>query len=90
MIFTAPSLLRPNSSRTICTMSSAWLSSLAKISVLGMLASRPSSRRFRSLKILGSESRSVRTTVRWNVNTRRDAGTGSSPHVKRVSAPVDS
>ena len=35
MIFCANSLPLPNSSRTILTMSSAWLSSLAKIRVLG-------------------------------------------------------
>jgi hypothetical protein len=35
VIFWQNALPRPNSSRTISTMSSAWLSSLAKISVLG-------------------------------------------------------
>ena len=35
MIFLQKSLPLPNSSRTIWTMSSAWVSSLAKMSVLG-------------------------------------------------------
>ena len=57
MIFWQKSLPRPNSSRTISTMSSAWLSSLAKTSVLGTSV-RPGKM---SVK---RRSRNARTTVR--------------------------
>ena len=57
MIFWQKSLPLPNSSRTIWTMSSAWLSSLAKMRVLGTSV-RPGKISVKSL------SRKVRMTVR--------------------------
>ena len=37
-----------------------------------------------------SSCQRARVSGRWKANTRREAGSGSSPEVKRVSAPVDS
>ena len=59
MILAITSLPLPNSSRTMRTMSSAWESSLAKISVLGMLTSRPCSSTSRSGNIAGRLSRNA-------------------------------
>lgn len=55
VIFLQKALPSPNSSRTVWMMSSAWLSVLAKMSVLGSSA-RPG-------KMLGQASRKARTTV---------------------------
>ena len=59
MILAITSLPLPNSSRTMRTMSSAWESSLAKISVLGMLTRRPLSSTSRSGNIAGRLSRNA-------------------------------
>ena len=70
MILAITSLPLPNSSRTIRTMSSAWESSLAKISVFGMLTRRPCSSTSRSGNIAGRLSRNARTMVRiWSLAT---------------------